>query len=221
MCGGSDAPLSPFSLGIHQASGMLAATDKPEQAYRPFDRGSKGLVIAEGAGALVLEDLARAKARGAPIYGEILGFCVNHGKPSGEDGSYAACLAGALRSARLSGADIDFVLPDGVGVIQWDHIEAHALWKTFRACAERLVLTIPRTMIGHTLSAAGVIDVIWGSLMLREKTLLPTVNVSTPLEGLLSPIITTWTTVNELNTALIAARGQNGMSAVLILGKGG
>ncbi|GAA4790794.1 beta-ketoacyl-[acyl-carrier-protein] synthase family protein [Lysobacter hankyongensis] len=176
--GGFEAPLAPYVFRIHESTGLLnTGADRPDTAYRPFDRNRGGIVLGEGCAILMLEELGRARMRGATIYAELAGGAITHdvGADAGSHRGLARCLRLALDAADMTAAEIDCVMPEGLADNDNDRREAAAIDEVFGRGGPRVA--VPKARIGHTLAAAGAIDATWASLMIRERTMLPRDNV--------------------------------------------
>lgn len=180
--GGFEAPLAPYVFRIHESSRLLSrAAGDPGSAYRPFDVGRSGLVLAEGSGVVILEEEEHALARGATIYAELAGGAMTcdarHGAPADET-HLARCLAEAVRESGLRRDQIDHVIAEGLAVREHDCREAAAIARVFGRTGTSV--SAPKARIGHALAAAGAIDGIWAALMLSHGCLLPAVNLDEP-----------------------------------------
>lgn len=177
--GGFEAPLVPYVFRIHETSGLLApGADEPARAYRPFDQGRSGLVLAEGAAVLVLEEAERAARRGARVYAELAGGAMSFdgGSQAGSD-HLARCLEESLLSSGTEAAEVGWVLPEGLAVPERDRREAEAVWRVF---GDRPRILVPKARTGHALAASGALDAAWVCLMLSRGRELPAVNLDSP-----------------------------------------
>jgi 3-oxoacyl-(acyl-carrier-protein) synthase len=169
VAGGCEAPVSPLGLLCLAAGGDLSREPDPARAYRPFDRAGPGLVVGEGGVALVLEEAERARRRGAPVLGEVLGSA--HGTSAGGDPSgYARVLRRALDEAGSRPGDVDLLLAEGCGSPRGDRFEAAAVAAVFGA----VPVTVPRSGFGHLYGAAFGTDVATGLLAARDGVAPPT-----------------------------------------------
>lgn len=178
VAGGSDASIVPGFLKGWDALRVLSA-----DTCRPFSKNRSGLVIGEGAGVLVLENLEAAMARGAPIYAEIVGFGMN---ADGKDmtapdlESTARSMTDALRDADLSPDDVDYVNAHGTGTRLNDSTESAALHRTFGNHLPAVAVSSSKSMFGHTLAAGGALEMIVTALALKEGIIPPTMNMDEP-----------------------------------------
>ena len=180
ITGGCEAFLHPTILVALARSGYAVVGDDPG-AYRPFDRRAAGLLVAEGAGICILEDYEHAKQRGAPLYGEIVGYAQTndaHGllDPSSDGCQYARAIELVMQQGNLRQQDIGYFSLDGRAISASDAGEADALHLAFGADLERLLVSVPRTMLGHSYAAAGALDAITALLALQQGIIPPTIN---------------------------------------------
>ncbi len=183
IAGGSEATVSPLGIGGFCAARALShRNDDPATASRPWDVDRDGFVLGEGAGILVLEELAHAKARNANIYCELAGYGMSadahHITAPPEDGAGAArSMANALRNGRLAPTDIDYINAHGTSTPLGDVAECIAVKRAFGAHAQRLAVSSTKSMTGHLLGAAGGIEAVFTALALREQVAPPTANL--------------------------------------------
>ena len=183
IAGGSEATVSPLGVGGFCAARALShRNDDPATASRPWDVDRDGFVLGEGAGVLVLEELAHAKARGAAIYCELSGYGMSadahHITAPPEDGSGAArSMLHALRNARMQPADIDYINAHGTSTPLGDVAECVAVKRAFGEHAYKLAVSSTKSMTGHLLGAAGGIEAVFTALALRDQVAPPTANL--------------------------------------------
>jgi 3-oxoacyl-[acyl-carrier-protein] synthase II len=183
VAGGAEATITPLGIGgFCAARAMSERNEAPERASRPFDRDRDGFVAAEGAGILVLEELERARRRGARIYAEVVGYgatCdashITAPAPEGEGGQRAMRMA--LRDAGLSPEQVGYVNTHGTSTPQGDVAECQAIKKVFGEHARRLATSSTKSMTGHMLGAAGGAESAISALVLHRGILPPTINV--------------------------------------------
>jgi len=219
FAGGFDAPLVPYTLLIHKASGLLSSEDEVvDCAYRPFDVRRSGMVLAEGAGILMLEDVDHAITRGASVYAELAGFstCADKGwRTSNSDSRLADCVRQALDRAGLQASDVDHVMAEGVGTQADDAIEAEALRQVFGT--HQPTVSAPKSMTGHMLSAAGPIDCACACLMIQEGKLLPTASLDLAAPECDLNHVRRTQPAAQLNNVLCVSRGYGGTNAAIVL----
>lgn len=186
VAGGTESAITPLGIGGFCALKALSKrNDDPQTASRPFDKERDGFVMGEGAGIVVLEELDHAKARGAKIYGEVVGYGLNgdayHMTAPSPDGEGAAwCMKLALKDAGMNPEDIDYLNAHGTSTELNDKIETLAIKKIFNEHARKLQINSTKSMTGHTLGAAGGIEFVACCLSLKEQTLHPTINLTHP-----------------------------------------
>ncbi|ANK82651.1 beta-ketoacyl-ACP synthase II [Minwuia thermotolerans] len=190
VAGGAEAALSRLGIAGFAAAKALSTgyKDTPERASRPWDRGRDGFVMGEGSGIVVLEELEHAKARGAKIYGEVIGYGMSgdayHITAPSEDGSGAyRCMQAAVKRAGISAADIDYVNAHGTSTPRGDEIEIRAIRRLMGDGAQTSTMSSTKSSIGHLLGAAGSVEAIFCLLALRDQVAPPTLNLDDPDEA--------------------------------------
>ena len=182
VAGGSEAPVTPPGVvGFINMKALSKRNDDPQRASRPFDKDRDGFVIAEGAGAMVLESLEHALDRGAPILGEIVGYGMSgdahHMTAPHEEGAGAQlAMRNAIEDAQIQPSDIDYINAHGTSTPYNDRIETHAIKQVFGEHAYKLAVSSTKSMTGHALGGAGGIEAIFTAMALREGKLPPTIN---------------------------------------------
>ncbi len=187
LAGGAEAPVCLLGVGGFTAMRALATgfNDEPSRASRPFDGRREGFVVAEGAGMLVLEELEHARARGATILAEMLGYGANCDayhmtQPSPEGVGAAQCMTLALGDAGLRPDQVDYVNAHGTGTPYNDEAETMALKSVFGEHAGRLAVSSTKSMTGHLLGAAGAIEAVYSVLAVSRGVVPPTINLDDP-----------------------------------------
>ncbi|MCC7228755.1 MAG: beta-ketoacyl-ACP synthase II [Fimbriimonadaceae bacterium] len=186
LAGGSEAPINELGLGgFCSARAMTTRNDEPHRASRPFDKDRDGFVIGEGSAVFVMEDYDFAKKRGAKIYGEVVGYgmagdAYHITQPDPEaDGAYRASRM-ALRTAGIRPEEIGYINAHGTSTYYNDKGETQAIKRAFGDQAYKIPVSSTKSMIGHTLGAAGAIEALICILAMRDGKLPPTINYETP-----------------------------------------
>jgi len=183
ITGGSEMAITPLGLGGFSAVTALSTNNEnPTKASRPWDKDRDGFVLGDGAGVLVLEEYAHAKARSANIYAEVSGFGMSsdafHMTAPAEDGKGAKqAMISSLKDADLDSSKIDYINAHGTSTPLGDIIEANAIADIFSTSQEQIAVSSTKSMTGHLLGAAGAIESIFSILSLRDNRLPPTINL--------------------------------------------
>ena len=186
VTGGSEAALTPIGLaGFQNMRALSFRGDAPQQASRPFDADRDGFVLAEGAGVVVLEELEHARARGARIYGELMGYGASgdagHITQPDEEGRGAAqAMAMALRDAAINPEAVHYINAHGTSTPLGDKAETAAVKKVFGDHARKVAVSSTKSQLGHTLGASGGIELVVCALTLSRGVISPTINLDTP-----------------------------------------
>jgi len=186
VAGGSEAAFTPLGLGsFGQARALSLRNDEPARASRPWDRDRDGFVMAEGAGAVVLEEYEHARARGAQIYAEFAGFGMSgdayHITAPPEDGEGARlAMVNAVRDAGIALSEVEYINAHATSTELGDRAETVAVKRAFGDHAHRLAVSSTKSMTGHLLGAAGVVEAIFTILAIRDGILPPTINLENP-----------------------------------------
>jgi len=185
IAGGTESVITPLAIGgFHAARALSTRNDDPEGASRPFDKDRDGFVLGEGCGVLILEDLEKAKKRGARIYAEVAGYALNSDgfhitAPSAGGEGAARCLELALNDAKINKEDVDYINAHGTSTIA-DATETHAIKKVFGEHAYKLQISSTKSMTGHLLGAAGGIEAIYSIMSMTQGVVPPTINYKNP-----------------------------------------
>jgi 3-oxoacyl-[acyl-carrier-protein] synthase II len=225
LCIGSDGSINPESLiRFSLLSALSTSMDPPEQAAKPFAKNRDGFVMAEGAGALVLESLESARARGAKILGVLEGcgemadsFHRTRSSPDGKP--IVGCIRNALADAGLAPDAIDYINPHGTGTPENDKMEAMGVMAVFGERAKSIPMSSNKSMIGHTLSAAGAVEAVFSLLTLQHQRIPPTINYHVP-----DPAIPLDVVPNEARDATVrhvisSSFGFGGQNVSLVMGR--
>ncbi len=225
LCGGSEACIIPLGLAAFCAVRALSArNDAPEKASRPFDKARDGFVMGEGAGIITLENEAFARKRGAKIVAEIIGYGAStdayHITAPDPDGRGAAlCMQRALKKAKISAEEIDYINAHGTSTPLNDATETKAIKKVFGGRAGAVPVSSTKSMVGHCLGAAGAIECIACILMLNNGIVHPTINYETPDPDCDLDVVPNAAREMKIKTALSNSFGFGGHNASLILKK--
>ena len=225
IAGGTDAAVTPLCVaGFNAMKAISTRNDEPQKASRPFDRDRDGFVIGEGCGVVILESLARAQARGAKIYGELVGYGLTSdafhmvAPPPGHEGS-ARCMRAALKDAGMDGDQIDYINAHGTSTPLNDTYETEAIKAVFGPHARKLAVSSTKSMTGHLLGAAGGIEAIFCLKAIGEGMLPPTINLDNPDPDCDLDYVPRQARKQAIRTALSNTFGFGGVNAVLIFKK--
>ena len=225
VAGGTESAVCRLGIAGFAACKALstARNDDPQAASRPWDKDRDGFVMGEGAGVLVLEELEHAKARGAKIYGEVIGYGMSgdayHITAPAEDGNGAfRAMKAALKRAELQPGDIDYINAHGTATMG-DVIELGAVKRLFGNAVETVSMSSTKSAIGHLLGAAGAVEAIFSLLAIRDQVAPPTLNLDNPDEGCDIDLVAKVAKKREINYAMSNSFGFGGTNASLIFGK--
>ncbi|MBX6328973.1 MAG: beta-ketoacyl-ACP synthase II [Pseudolabrys sp.] len=223
LAGGTESPVNRISLAGFAALRALSTgfNEEPTRASRPYDRDRDGFVMGEGAGIVVLESLEHAKARGAKIYAELIGYGLSgdayHITAPAPDGDGAfRCMTAAIKRACLSPGDIDYINAHGTSTPMGDEIELGAVQKLVGNAAGRISMSSTKSCIGHLLGAAGAVEAIFSILAIRDGIAPPTINLDNPSVETPIDLVPHQARKREINVALSNSFGFGGTNASLI-----
>ena len=225
VAGGTEAAVCRMGVAGFAAARALSTgfNDRPEKASRPWDKDRDGFVMGEGAGIVVLEELEHARARGAKIYAEIIGYGLSGDAyhitapaPTGQGGFRA--MRNALRDAKLDVSDIDYVNAHGTSTPLGDEIELGAVKRLFGPAAYKLSMSSTKSAIGHLLGAAGSVEAIFSILAMNSGVIPPTLNLENPSEGCDIDLVPLKAKERKVRFAMSNSFGFGGTNACLIFG---
>jgi len=221
LCGGTEAPMSPYAMLCQAASGRLSRVDDASRAYLPFDEAASGHVPGEGGAMLVVESAASAMARGVSGYGVIAGYAATFDPApgSGRPPGLARAIRYALSDAGVAAADIDVVFADAAGTPELDRAEAAALRAVFGP--RGVPVTAPKAGTGRLYAGAGTLDVATALLALRAGVIPPTPRVSRVPAEFGMDLVLTDPRPAPLRTALVLARGEGGFNSAAVMRSAG
>lgn len=221
VVGGAEQATSPITVAAFGSMKALSTrNDEPARASRPWDRDRDGFLLGDGAGVLVLEEYEHAKARGAKIYCEIVGFGMSgdafHITSPAENGAGAvASMRNALRDAGMASDDIDYINAHGTSTPLGDVAETQAIKQVFGADT-RIAVNSSKSMVGHLLGAAGAVEAIFSILSIRDQMLHPTINLDNPGEGCDLDYVPNVARQSRVRAALSNSFGFGGTNGTLI-----
>ena len=224
VAGGSESPICRIALAGFAACRALSTgfNDNPAKASRPYDKDRDGFVMGEGAGIVVLETLERAKARGAKIYAEVIGYGMSgdayHITAPSESGDGAfRCMKAALKRAGIAPSEIDYVNAHGTSTPMGDEIELSAVERLFGNSAGKLAMSSTKSAIGHLLGAAGAVEAVFSVLAIRDNIAPPTLNLDNPSVETAIDLVPHTAKKREINVALSNSFGFGGTNASIVL----
>lgn len=226
VAGGTESPICRLGIAGFNAARALSTgfNDEPERASRPWDKDRDGFVMGEGAGIVVLEELEHAKARGAKIYAEVVGYGLSGDAyhitaPSSDgDGGFRSMQA-AIRRAGMQPRDIDYVNAHGTSTPLGDEIELGAVARLFGDAADGLIMSSTKSAIGHLLGAAGAVEAIFSILAIHTGEVPPTLNLDNPSVDTPIDLMPKKSRKAEINTVLTNSFGFGGTNASLVVSR--
>jgi 3-oxoacyl-[acyl-carrier-protein] synthase II len=227
IAGGTEGCIHPLILaGFCTMRGLATGNDDPARAARPFDATREGFVMGEGAAVVVLEELEAARARGAKIYAEVLGYGASNDahhmlQPDPESGGVVAMMRAALERAEVDPGQVDYVNAHGTGTPLGDLAETQAIKEVFGDHAYELAVSSTKSMLGHMFGAAGAIEAMACALAIHEGTIPPTINYENPDPDLDLDYVPNEARRAEIRVALSNAMGLGGHNGCVLLGRVG
>lgn len=226
VAGGTESCVNRLSLAGFSAARALSTgfNDNPTAASRPYDKDRDGFVMGEGAGIVVLEDYERAKARGAKIYGEVIGYGLSGDayhitapSPDG-DGGFRA-MSAAIKRAGIPASEVDYINAHGTSTPLGDEIELGAVTRVMGEAAKGAVMSSTKSAVGHLLGAAGSVEAIFCLLAMRDNIAPPTLNLDNPSVETEMNLVPHTPLKTEINVALSNSFGFGGTNATLVMRK--
>jgi 3-oxoacyl-[acyl-carrier-protein] synthase II len=223
VAGGTESPVSRISLAGFAACRALSTgfNDTPTKASRPYDKDRDGFVMGEGAGVVVLEEYEHAKARGAKIYAELIGYGMSgdayHITAPSPDGDGAfRCMSAAVKRAGISAGDIDYINAHGTSTPLGDELELGAVQRVVGNSAGRMSMSSTKSSIGHLLGAAGAVEAIFCILAMRDGIVPPTLNLDNPSVETAMDLVPNQAKKRTVDVALSNSFGFGGTNASLV-----
>ena len=224
VAGGTESPLCRLAVAGFAACRALSTgfNDRPTKASRPYDKDRDGFVMGEGAGVVVLEDLEHAKASGARIYAEVIGYGLSgdayHITAPAENGDGAyRCMRAALTRAGVGTDEINYVNAHGTSTPMGDEIELGAVERLFGNAAGKLAMSSTKSATGHLLGAAGAVEAIFSVLAIRDNIAPPTLNLDNPSVSTAIDLVPHEAKKRAIDTVLSNSFGFGGTNASLVL----
>jgi 3-oxoacyl-[acyl-carrier-protein] synthase II len=224
VAGGTESPICRIAMAGFAACKALSTgfNDQPTKASRPYDKDRDGFVMGEGAGIVVLESLEHAKARGARIYAEVIGYGLSgdayHITAPAEDGDGAyRCMRAAMARAGMGPSDIQYVNAHGTSTPMGDEIELGAVERLFGNSAAGLAMSSTKSATGHLLGAAGAVEAIFSVLAIRDNVAPPTLNLDNPSVATPIDLVPHEARKRSIDTVLSNSFGFGGTNASLVL----
>lgn len=226
VAGGAESSICRIGMAGFIACRALSTgfNDRPEEASRPYDTNRDGFVMGEGAGVVVLEEYEQAKARGAKIYAEVIGYGMSgdayHITAPSETGDGAfRCMRAALKNAGITASDIDYINAHGTSTPMGDEIELGAVERLFGNSQGKVSMSSTKSSVGHLLGAAGAVEAIFSVLALRDQVAPPTLNLTNPSVETAIDLVPLAARKREINTVLSNSFGFGGTNASLVMRK--
>lgn len=224
LAGGAESTINPLGVaGFAQARALnMSMNDRPTEASRPYDKDRDGFVMGEGAGVVVLEEYEHAKARGANIYAEVIGYGMSgdayHITAPASDGDGAfRCMSAAMKRAGVQPSELDYVNAHGTSTPLGDEIELRAIERLVGDAASGITMSSTKSAIGHLLGAAGSVEAIFSALAIRDNVAPPTLNLDNPSVETKIDLVPHEKREKRIDVALSNSFGFGGTNASLVL----
>lgn len=226
VAGGAESPINRLSLAGFAACRALSTgfNDDPQRASRPYDKDRDGFVMGEGAGTVILEEYEHAKARGAKIYGEVVGYGLSGDAhhitaPAADGNGGYRSMQAAIKRAGLDVSEIDYVNAHGTSTPLGDEIELGAVTRLMGDHAKNVTMSSTKSAVGHLLGAAGAVEAIFSILAMRDNMAPPTINLDNPSVETEIDLVPNKSKAKEINVALSNSFGFGGTNASLVFKK--
>lgn len=226
VAGGTESPVNRLTMAGFAACRALSTgfNDDPQHASRPYDKDRDGFVMGEGAGIVVLEEYEHAKARGAKIHGEIIGYGLSGDAhhitaPAADGDGGFRCMSAAIKRAGISPSDIDYINAHGTSTPLGDEIELGAVTRVLGDAASGITMSSTKSAIGHLLGAAGSVEAIFSLLAMRDNIAPPTINLENPSIETEINLAANAPVKKEINVTLSNSFGFGGTNATLVFRK--
>ena len=227
VAGGAEMATCPLGLaGFGAARALSTRNDDPAAASRPWDKDRDGFVLGDGAGLMVLEEYEQAKARGATIYGEIVGYGMSGDAhhmtlPAPNGDGAARCMRAALKDAGIDAADVDYINAHGTSTPAGDVAETDAIKTALGSHSQSVLVSSTKSMTGHLLGAAGGAEAVFSVLALRDQVAPPTINLDSPGEGCDLDFVANTSRKAAINVSMSNSFGFGGTNGTVIFAKDG
>jgi 3-oxoacyl-[acyl-carrier-protein] synthase II len=226
IAGGTEAPIAGLAVaGFHAMRALSGRNEAPEAASRPFDRDRDGFVLGEGAAVLVLEEYDHARARGAHVFAEVLGYGATGdaapiAQPTEDAEGAQRCMRVALEDAEIAPTDVDYLNAHATSTPAGDVSEARAIRAVFGAHTDQIAVSSTKSMTGHLLGAAGAFEALLTIRALETGVLPPTINLDAPDPECDLDHVANKARQRRIRVALSNSFGFGGTNAALVFGRG-
>ena len=226
IAGGAEAPICPIGVAGFQSAKTLSTNfnDTPEKSSRPWDKDRDGFVMGEGSGILVLEEYEHAKARGAKIYAELVGYgssgdAYHITSPHPEGLGAKLAMNAALKDASINSEDIDYINAHGTSTIMGDQIELNNVQQFFASSLKKISMSSTKSATGHLLGAAGCVEAIFSILATKDSVLPPTINLENQPDNCIMDLVAKEAKQKKISYVMSNSFGFGGTNACLIFKK--